>query len=128
MIPESRAVQRPPEATLLVVNAAGRMRRILRANFVTLLRSGDLIIANDAATLPASLHGSHVTSGGAIEVRLAGWPSEGLSPRSDDRHAGAKLPSALRRSRDSAASDSLVEESGFGPVVAATWPTRSRAS
>ena len=38
MIPESRAIQRPPEAKLLAVDAAGRMRRILRANFVTLLR------------------------------------------------------------------------------------------
>src|SRR5215472_8577765 len=75
MIPESRAVQRPPEAKLLAVNAEGRMRRILRADFVTLLRSGDLVIANNAATLPASLHGSHVASGSAIEVRLAGWPS-----------------------------------------------------
>ena len=83
MIPESRAIQRPPEAKLLAVNAAGRMRRILRANFVTLLRSGDLVIANDAATLPASLHGSHVASGGAIEVRLAGWPSDVLD---DPRH------------------------------------------
>src|SRR5215472_11065870 len=81
MIPESRAVQRPPEAKLLAVNADGRMRRILRANFVTLLRSGDLVIANDAATLPASLHGSHIASGGIIEVRLAGWPSVLGDPR-----------------------------------------------
>jgi S-adenosylmethionine:tRNA ribosyltransferase-isomerase len=34
-----------------------------------------LVIAADAATLPASLHGSCVASGAAIEVRLAGWPS-----------------------------------------------------
>ena len=86
MIAESRAIQRPPEAKLLAVDAAGRMRQILRANFVTLLRSGDLVIANDAATLPASLHGSHVTSGGAIEVRLAGWPSDVLD---DPRHLHA---------------------------------------
>ena len=83
MIPESRAIQRPPGAKLLAVNAAGRRRRILRTNFVTLLRSGDLVIANDAATLPASLHGSHVASGGAIEVRLAGWPSAVID---DPRH------------------------------------------
>ncbi len=75
MIPESRAIQRPPEARLLAINAAGQMRHILRANLVTLMRSGDLVIANDAATLPASLHGSCVASGAAIEVRLAGWPS-----------------------------------------------------
>jgi S-adenosylmethionine:tRNA ribosyltransferase-isomerase len=39
---------------------------------VSILRPGDLIIANDAATLPASLHGTHVESGQPIEVRLAG--------------------------------------------------------
>jgi S-adenosylmethionine:tRNA ribosyltransferase-isomerase len=81
MIPESRAVQRPPEAKLLAVNPAGQIRHILRADFVTLLRRGDLVIANDAATLPASLRGSHVASGGIIEVRLAGWPSVLDDPR-----------------------------------------------
>ena len=75
MIPESRAIQRPSEARLLAINAAGQMRQILRADLVTLMRGGDLVVANDAGTLPASLHGSHVASGGAIEVRLAGWPS-----------------------------------------------------
>src|SRR5207244_1783050 len=39
------------------------------------LQPGDLVIANDAATLPASLHGIHQPSGSAIEVRLAGWRS-----------------------------------------------------
>ena len=75
MIPESRAIQRPPEARLLAIDAHGRLRQIRRADFPTLLRDGDLVIANDAATLPASLHGIHVASGDAIEVRLAGWPS-----------------------------------------------------
>jgi S-adenosylmethionine:tRNA ribosyltransferase-isomerase len=78
MIPESRAIQRPPEARLLAIDAEGRLRHIRRAHFVTLLRSGDLVIANDAATLPASLSGSHVASGGGIEVRLAGWPAAGF--------------------------------------------------
>jgi S-adenosylmethionine:tRNA ribosyltransferase-isomerase len=40
-------------------------------------RSGDLIVANDAATLPASLAGAHSRSGGPIEIRLAGWISLG---------------------------------------------------
>ena len=75
MIPESRPLQRPPETRLLVIDAAGRMRQVPRADFVTMLRRGDLAIANDAATLPASLHGNHVTTGAAIELRLAGWPS-----------------------------------------------------
>jgi len=44
----------------------------------SLLSSGDLVVANDAATLPASLHGTHVRSGAAIEVRLAGHLSRGF--------------------------------------------------
>jgi S-adenosylmethionine:tRNA ribosyltransferase-isomerase len=59
------------------------MRELRRADFVDLLRSGDLVVANDAATLPASLQGTHVPSGGAIEVRLAGWPAASLD---DPRH------------------------------------------
>jgi S-adenosylmethionine:tRNA ribosyltransferase-isomerase len=40
------------------------------------LRSGDLLVVNDAATLPASLHG--VTESGApIEIRLAGGAADG---------------------------------------------------
>jgi S-adenosylmethionine:tRNA ribosyltransferase-isomerase len=39
---------------------------------VDLLRPGDLVVANDAATLPASLAGLHAASGRPVEVRLAG--------------------------------------------------------
>src|SRR5439155_20071143 len=35
----------------------------------------DLVVANDAATLPASLQGRNVASGSAVEVRLAGRKS-----------------------------------------------------
>lgn len=42
-----------------------------RSNLPELLRPGDLVIANDAATIPASLHGTHQRTGSAIEVRLA---------------------------------------------------------
>ena len=72
MIPADRTVQRPPRAKLLVVDARGEITHALRAAFVEFLRPGDLVIANDAATLPASLHGKHVPSGGPVEVRLAG--------------------------------------------------------
>jgi outer membrane receptor protein involved in Fe transport len=43
-----------------------------RRGFIDALRPGDLLVANDAATLPASLHGTHTRTGSAIEVRLAG--------------------------------------------------------
>src|SRR5215472_10129225 len=75
MIPESRPIQRPPEARLLVIDAGGRLRHTPRADFATMLRPGDLAVANDAATLPASIDGNHVATGAAIELRLAGWPS-----------------------------------------------------
>jgi S-adenosylmethionine:tRNA ribosyltransferase-isomerase len=65
-------IQRPPQAKLLVVEACGEIHHVLRSRFVDYLNSGDLVVANDAATLPASLHGVHAPSGGAVEVRLAG--------------------------------------------------------
>src|SRR5262245_48462486 len=46
-----------------------------RADLADFLESGDLVIANDAATLPASLRGVHLPSGAPIEVRLAGRSS-----------------------------------------------------
>lgn len=71
MTAADRAVQRPVGARLLVVDAQGRMTHAPRSRFVDFLQPGDLVIANDAATLPASLHGVHLRSGGDIEVRLA---------------------------------------------------------
>src|SRR3954468_12893445 len=75
MIAAMEPVQRPSDAKLLVVDAQGRVRHARRSDFVTLLRRGDLVVANDAATLPASLTGRHVPTGDAIEVRLAGRTS-----------------------------------------------------
>jgi S-adenosylmethionine:tRNA ribosyltransferase-isomerase len=65
-------VQRPGDARLLVVDAAGRIAHHARAELAALLVPGDLVVANDAATLPASLAGHHVATGAPIEVRLAG--------------------------------------------------------
>ena len=70
-----RPVQRPPDAKLLAVGHVGRRRHLARRTFVDCLRAGDLVIANDAATLPASLKGEHEPTGSAIEVRLAAWHS-----------------------------------------------------
>jgi S-adenosylmethionine:tRNA ribosyltransferase-isomerase len=68
-------IQRPVGARLLVADRGGRVCHRVRAGFVELLRDGDLVIANDAATLPASLGGRHVASGRHLEVRLAGADS-----------------------------------------------------
>jgi S-adenosylmethionine:tRNA ribosyltransferase-isomerase len=65
-------VQRPTDARLLVVDATGRIQHAPRSALPRFLRPGDLLVANDAATLPASLSGVHGRSGAPIEVRLAG--------------------------------------------------------
>ncbi len=75
MMPATVPVQRPPGARLLVVREQGRIDHWSRADVARLFREGDLVIANDAATLPASLRGEHVRSGCEIEVRLAGRDS-----------------------------------------------------
>lgn len=68
-------IQRPDDACLLVVDAAGCLHHTPRARLVERLHAGDLLVANDAATLPASLAGLHVSTGAHIEVRLAGRAS-----------------------------------------------------
>ena len=78
MIPANVPIQRRAGARLLVVDSRGQTRDLLRSNFPTLLHPGDIVVANDAATLPASIFGVHKRSGRSIEVRLAG--SESLSP------------------------------------------------
>ena len=62
-------------AKLLLIDKRGGLHHGMAAELATLLHSGDLVIANDAATLPASLQGIHWASGAAIEVRLAGRTS-----------------------------------------------------
>jgi S-adenosylmethionine:tRNA ribosyltransferase-isomerase len=78
VIAANAPVQRPRDARLLIVDAFGRIRHSARDAFVGLLNPHDLVIANDAATLPASLHGRHTPSGAVVEVRLAGRPSLAL--------------------------------------------------
>jgi S-adenosylmethionine:tRNA ribosyltransferase-isomerase len=68
----TRPRQRPKDARLLVVDARGRLQHAARSRLADFLRPGDVLVANDAATLPASLQGTHWRSGAAVEVRLAG--------------------------------------------------------
>ena len=83
MIAAGKPIQRPRDAKLLVLDPDGRIRHAPRARFLDFVDSSDVVIANDAATFPASLPGVHLSSGGAIEVRLAGRAS--LAPA--DVHA-----------------------------------------
>lgn len=72
MRPATLPIQRPAEARLLVVDASGGLRHAPRAELARFLAPGDLLVANDAATLPASLGGTHAPTGEPVEVRLAG--------------------------------------------------------
>lgn len=72
MLAAQLPVQRPLDAKLLVVDAQRNLIHVPRSAFVDFLHADDLVIANDAATLPASLTGIHQPTGRPIEVRLAG--------------------------------------------------------
>jgi S-adenosylmethionine:tRNA ribosyltransferase-isomerase len=69
------AADRPDRRSgkLLTIEANGVMRHLQRAELASRFTLGDVVIANDAATLPASLRGLHAESGDPIEVRLAAW-------------------------------------------------------
>jgi S-adenosylmethionine:tRNA ribosyltransferase-isomerase len=75
MIAASAPVQRPRDGRLLVIGRQGALNHLSRVKVAELFRAGDVVVANDAATLPASLSGMHVASGASIEVRLAGRAS-----------------------------------------------------
>jgi S-adenosylmethionine:tRNA ribosyltransferase-isomerase len=75
MIAAAHPVQRPADGKLLFIDAGAKAKLLTQSAWTSLLRPGDLVVANDAATLPASLAGRHVQSGAALEVRLAGRAS-----------------------------------------------------
>ena len=75
MLAAQLPVQRPIDAKLLVIDEHRNLIHVPRSAFVEFLHANDLVIANDAATLPASLFGTHQPTGKSIEVRLAGRPS-----------------------------------------------------
>ena len=75
MTAADRAEQRPADARLLVVDPSGYIVHAPRTHWLDFLHQGDLAVANDAATLPASLPGIHRPTGRPVEVRLAAWRS-----------------------------------------------------
>ena len=60
---------------LLVIDERGHLAHHHAGDLPKFLNRGDLVVANDAATLPASLQGVHVPTGEAVEIRLAGRAS-----------------------------------------------------
>ena len=75
MIAATAPVQGSPRRRVMVVDLSGQIRDLPRAALIDLIQPGDLVVANDAATIPASLSGIHLPSQRPIEVRLAGVPS-----------------------------------------------------
>jgi S-adenosylmethionine:tRNA ribosyltransferase-isomerase len=72
MIAAGVPIQRARHAKLLLIDKHARIIHAPRTSFANFLRRLDIVVANDAATLPASLAGFHEPTGEAIEVRLAG--------------------------------------------------------
>jgi len=114
------AAERPhPEAAkLLIMDAQGHLREVPRSSLASLFNPGDLVVANDAATLPASLSGMHVASGAPVEIRLAAW----VSVRDLTRFVALVFGAGDHRMRteDRAAPPSLSPGDRFslGPLVA----------
>jgi S-adenosylmethionine:tRNA ribosyltransferase-isomerase len=68
-------VQRHALSKLLIIDKRGHLLHWPRSRLIELFRRGDLVIANDAATLPAIIAGKHSRTGDVVEVRLAGLAS-----------------------------------------------------
>jgi len=75
VIVPAQAPMEQARAKLLTIESDGAIRSRPRDDLAGLLRAGDLLIANDAATIPASLTGAHGRTGQPVEIRLAGRPS-----------------------------------------------------
>ena len=120
MIAARHAVQRPPGARLLVIDRRGTIAHAARSRLAEFLEPGDLVIANDAGTLPASLHGVHLPSRAPIEVRLAGRSS---LAREDLRFAavvfGAGDWQTRTEDRPPPPPFALGDRLALGPLVAA---------
>ncbi len=121
----NRPIQRPADAKLLAVDRNGCVVDGPRTALADILRPGDLVIANDAATLPASLQGVHLNSGRAIEARLAGRQSLAR----DDVHEFAAIVFGEgdfhTRTEDRAAPPPLApgDRVVFGPLAATVLTT-----
>ena len=103
---------------LLVAEADGAIRHLPRAALSSLFRPGDLVVANDAATLPASLVGLHRASGQPIEARLAAWVAFRDPARFVAVVFGAGDHRMLTEDRPAPPPLSIGDRLEFGPLAA----------
>ncbi len=68
------------ELRILVVDGCGATKIASSSELPSLLEPGDLVVVNDAATLPASLP-AKTSAGEPLEIRLVGARGEGAAPR-----------------------------------------------
>jgi S-adenosylmethionine:tRNA ribosyltransferase-isomerase len=88
----AREVAREQVRLIAISRAASVAPRVTRfAELAGILRAGDLVVVNDAATLPASLYGA-TERGEVLELRLA-------APISDGRLVGIVLGAGDHRTR-----------------------------
>jgi S-adenosylmethionine:tRNA ribosyltransferase-isomerase len=78
MTPARTVPARRDGVRLLAVDpAAGKLHSVHVSDLPALLAPGDLLVVNDAATLPASLHGQ-TDDGQSVEIRLLDAGADGL--------------------------------------------------
>lgn len=106
-------------AKLMTVDAHGRIEHLPRTALTALFSPDDLVVANDAATLPASLQGMHQASGEPIEVRLAAWLSLGDPTRFVALAFGAGNHRTWTEDREPPPALSPGDQLSLGPLVAA---------
>jgi S-adenosylmethionine:tRNA ribosyltransferase-isomerase len=100
--PEARGLRRDHVRLLLVDRATGSVAHHRFHELPRLLEPGDLLVANDSRTLPASLLG-HTAAGAPLEVRLAAREGKGAGPAGEGagavegagRHGGGERWAAL---------------------------------
>jgi len=67
-------LEQPSSALIpMLIYVLGVLQHLARSDLARLVRPGDLVVANDAATLPASLDGTLARTGEKLEIRLAGF-------------------------------------------------------
>jgi S-adenosylmethionine:tRNA ribosyltransferase-isomerase len=119
--PEARGLRRDHVRLLLVDRATGAVAHHRFHELPRLLEPGDLLIANDSRTLPASLLG-HTASGAPLEVRLAArdgarWAALVLGVPGDGRDPALVPTDARPAAPELAVGERLEFAGGLGATV-----------
>jgi S-adenosylmethionine:tRNA ribosyltransferase-isomerase len=119
--PEARGLRRDHVRLLVVDRASGAVAHHRFHELPQLLEPGDLLVANDSRTLPASLLG-RTASGAPLEVRLAArdgarWAALALGVPEDGRDPALVPTDARPAAPELAVGDRLVFAGGLGATV-----------